>query len=46
MRILTTVLDLTGALALVIGVGLMVSIPAALIVGGVLLLAASWRLAR
>ena len=46
MRIVTTVLDLAGASAVVIGVGLLVSIPAALVVGGVLLLVASWRLAQ
>ncbi|MDA8437887.1 MAG: hypothetical protein M0Z51_03360 [Propionibacterium sp.] len=42
---MTTVLDLVGAAAVVIGVAMLVSIAASLVVGGVLLLVASWRLA-
>lgn len=41
-RILTTLLDLAGVAAVVAGVYL-VSLPAALIVGGVAALAISWR---
>lgn len=46
MRIVTTVLDLVGAAAVVIGVGLLVSIPAGLVVLGAALLLSSWRLSR
>jgi hypothetical protein len=43
-RIVTTVLDLSGIASVVAGVALL-SVPAAFIVGGVGLLAVSWRAA-
>ena len=45
MRYLTTVLDVAGAALLIAGVAL-VFVPAALVVAGVLALAASYRLTR
>lgn len=45
MRVVTTVLDLAGAALVVAGVAV-VWWPAALVVGGVGCLVASWRLAR
>jgi hypothetical protein len=45
MSKLTTALDLSGLAAIVAGVALL-SVPAAFVVGGLLLLALSWRLSR
>lgn len=45
-NLLTTILEVGGALAVTAGVGLLLGVGAALIVAGVLAIAASWVVSR
>lgn len=45
-NLLTTMLEVGGALAVTVGIGLVLGLGAALIVAGVLAIAASWVVSR